>query len=322
MMVPLVIPPEAATIPLDVAAATRAYLASMPEAARVASDAYFEGGYWLQLWDFLVGSAIGVALLHTGTSARMRDLAARLTRVRPLAVAAYWVLYVLVVSVASFPLTVYEVFVREHAYGLSNMTFGAWLGDQAKSFVVAVVLGAIAVPGLYAILRRAQRTWWIWGTVGAMAFLAVVVAIVPVFVAPIFNRYTVLEDEKVTAPVLRLARANGIPSSEVWQFDASRQSKRVSANVSGFLGTSRISLNDNLLSRCSLPEIENVMGHEMGHYVLHHLGKFMLQFGLVILVGFAFVRVEFPRSRGRSDYAAIFSIFSLMNFSSNSIGLT
>src|SRR5450759_1360388 len=74
-------------------------------------------------------------------------------------------------------------------------------------------------------------------------------------------------------PLARMARANGIPATNVWEFDASEQSNRVSANVSGFSSTLRISLNDNLLKRCTLPEIETTMGHEMGHYVLNHSYK-------------------------------------------------
>jgi STE24 endopeptidase len=86
-----------------------------------------------------------------------------------------------------------------------------------------------------------------------------------------------------------MARANGIPATEVYEFDASRQSNRVSANVSGFAGTQRISLNDNLLKRCTLPEIQTTMGHEMGHYVLNHEYKLLVMFGVVVVIGFAFL---------------------------------
>lgn len=295
------IPAAAAAVPLDVEAATRAYLDTVPPAARAASDAYFEGGYVLQLVDFLVGAAIGIALLHTGVSARMRDAAARVTRFRFVHVAIYWALYVLFTSVLGFPLGVYEGWVREHRYGLSNMTFGAWLGDEAKGLAISLVLGGIAIPVLYAILRRAKTLWWVWGSIAGVCFLAFVVTIVPVFVAPVFNTYTRLEDPHLRDPILALARANGIDAHDVWQFDASRQSKRVSANVSGFAGTMRISLNDNLLQRCSPEEIEAVMGHEMGHYVMHHIQKHIVEFGIVILLGFLFVRVGFDRLRKRYE---------------------
>ncbi len=293
------IPKEALAVPLDVDAATQAYLASVPAAAHASSDAYFEGGYWIQLWSFLLSVAVSFLLLHTGLSARVRDAAERLTRRSFARVAAYWVAYLVLTTLLTAPLVVYTDFFREHAYGLSNMTFGAWLGDQAKSLLVSVVLGAVFVPLVYAVVRRAPRTWWAWGTLVTMGFLAFVIAVFPVFVAPIFNHYTPLADATVKDPILALARANGIEAHDVWQFDASRQSNRVSANVSGFAGTERISLNDNLLKRCSLAEIEAVMSHEMGHYVLHHVAKGLLAQGLVILGGFFFLHAAFERLRRR-----------------------
>ncbi len=100
-------------------------------------------------------------------------------------------------------------------------------------------------------------------------------------------------------PILRLARANGIPADKVYEMDASKQTKRVSANVSGFLGTTRITLNDNLIHRCSVAEIEAVMGHEMGHYVLNHVFKMILFLAIVIGAGFAFLRWETLRLLAR-----------------------
>ena len=122
-----------------------------------------------------------------------------------------------------------------------------------------------------------------------IAFFAFVGLIAPVYLAPLFNKYTPLQDASIREPILSMARANGIPAKDVYEFDASRQSNRVSANVSGFAGTLRISLNDNLLKRCTLPEIETTMGHEMGHYVLNHAYKGLVMIGVVIVIGFAFV---------------------------------
>jgi len=152
---------------------------------------------------------------------------------------------------------------------------------------------------VYAVFRRASRTWWVWGAGVSMVFLVIAVAIAPVFIEPLFNKYTPLKDESIRGPILRLARANGIPATDVFVVDASKQSNRVSANVAGFLGTERIALNDNLLKRCSHEEIEAVMGHEMGHYVLNHVYKGILEFGVVIVLGFAFLRWSFERVSAR-----------------------
>jgi STE24 endopeptidase len=152
---------------------------------------------------------------------------------------------------------------------------------------------------LFKIARRLQRTWHLWGAAVSVIFLAVMMVLSPVLIAPLFNKYTALDKPEVVSPILRLARANGITADKVYEMDASRQTTRVSANVSGFLGTMRITLNDNLLKRCSLGEIEAVMGHEMGHYVLNHIYKGLLFFGVVIVIGFAWLRWSLTRALAR-----------------------
>ena len=275
--------------PFDVNAAVDAYLAKMPPAERARSNAYFEGGYWLLLWDFLSTVFVMWVLLKFRWSARMRDLAERITRFRSLQTALYWVQFVMVAFVLTFPLTVYESYFRERKYALLNQTFGPWMRDQAVGLMVAVVLGAVLMVPLFGLVRRLGRSWWVWGAVVMLIFLAFVSLIAPVYIAPLFNKYTKLQDPHIKDPILSMARANGIPATDVYEFDASRQSNRVSANVSGFGGTQRISLNDNLLKRCTLPEIETTMGHEMGHYVLNHEYKGLVMFGVVIVIGFAFL---------------------------------
>ncbi len=271
----------------------------MPKAEREKSDAYFEGGYWLELWSFLWSAGIFVLLLQTGASRRMRDRAERWTRYKPLQTAFFTVDFLVAVAVLSFPLTVYRGFFREHQYGLSNLTFWGWLGEAGKGLLLNAVFGALAATVLYAVVRRLPRTWWIWGSAAIVALMAFGVLIGPVFVEPIFNKTQKLQDQRVVAPILSLARANGIDASEVWEVDASKQSKRISAHVSGLLGTERITLNDNLLNRASLPEIEAVMGHEMGHYVLNDVYKLLLELGLVIAAGFALLQFAFERLRAR-----------------------
>jgi STE24 endopeptidase len=285
------VPPEALPSPnFNAEAATNAYLAQIPADARARSDAYFEGGYWMILWDFLYGAIVLLIVLNLGWSAGMRNLAERVTRFKPVHTLVYWALYLFLTTILTFPLTVYEGYLREHKYGLATQTFGPWMGDQLKGFGVGLVLGGILVVLLFAIVRRLQRTWWIWGSVVTICFTMVTVLIAPVYIIPIFNKVTRLDDPKVTEPILRLARANGIPAHDVFEIDASRQTTRMSANVSGFGSTMRITLNDNLLRRGSPEEIQAVMGHEMGHYVLHHIYKDTLFISVVIVISFALLQ--------------------------------
>jgi STE24 endopeptidase len=282
------VPPGAvASDHFDPETATKAWLATVPPVQRARSDAYFEGGYWLILWNFL--STVGVAflLLATRVSARMRDLAGRLTHMRWLQSFAYWIEYITVSAVLLFPLTVYEDFFREHQYGLSNQSFGGWFRDAFIGLVLAWVGGGVAFAVFMAAVRRFPRTWHWWGTGVVTGFVVLTTLIFPVFVAPLFNTYTPLPDSKLKQQILSMARANGIPAKDVYEVNASRQSKRVSANVSGLFGTERITLNDNLLNRCSPEAVVATMEHEMGHYVMHHILNGILFSVIVIAIGLA-----------------------------------
>lgn len=274
----------------DVDAATDAYMDLMPASAKAHSDAYFEGGYWLILWDFLVGAIICLILLNLGWSAWMRNVAERITRWKWLQTFIYWVEYLLLTTVLGFPLAVYEGYFREWKYGLATQTFGPWMWDQVKGLGLGVLLGGVAMVALFAVVRRLPRTWWIWGAVVSIVLVVFMIMIVPVFIVPTFNKVTRLDDPRVTTPILAMARANGIPAHDVWTMDASKQTTRMSANVSGFGSTMRITLNDNLLRRGSLEEIESVMGHEMGHYVLHHIYKDIVFLVIIAVLAFAYLR--------------------------------
>ena len=327
------VPPASAPAPVegaerfDAQAATDAYMATLSPEKRARSDAYFEGGYWLILWGVLYGLGVAWILLGTRLSARMRDLAERLTRFRPLQTFLYALQYILATALLSLPLGIYTGFFREHQYGMSNQTFAAWSGEWLKGLGLGLVLGGLALTALYGVLRKAPRTWWLWGALVSILFLVVGIALGPVYIEPIFNKYTELRDPALRDPILSLARANGIPAEHVYVVDASKQTKRVSANVAGLFGTTRIALNDNLLNRTSPAGVKAVMGHEMGHYVLNHVSKSLLFFGVVLVAGFAFMRWGFDRAaacwgetwglRGVSDPAGLpllAALFSLYGF--------
>ncbi len=301
--------------PFDPVAATQAWLDSIPRNQRERSDAYFEGGYWLILWNFLLTAAISVFLLSSRFSARLRDFSERVTKIKNFQIACYAIPYLLFVFALSFPLNLYENFFREHQYGLATQSFAPWFREQLIGLALTIAGGTLVVVVLYAVFRRAPRTWWIWGTIVMILFSGTLVLIAPVYVEPLFNTYKPLTDPKIRDPILAMARANEIPVKQVFEVDASRQSTRVSANVSGLLGTTRVALNDNLLKQCTLPEIRAVMAHEMGHYVLNHGAKLLTYLGILILIGFALTRILFDaavkrwgekwRVRGVADPAGL-----------------
>lgn len=274
----------------DAERATDAYIATIPASERAKSDAYFEGGYWIDMWGTVITVLIAWLLLSTRLSAGLRDFAAARTRRTNLQVLIYAVGYMLLISVLTLVWDLYVSYFREHAYGMANYTMGGFLKEWAIGLAVNAVIGGIAITGLYAIVRKVGQHWVLWATAATGTFMLFIMLIAPVFITPLFNDYKPLPDGDVRDSILALATDNGIVTQDVYWFDASKQTKRISANVSGLAGTMRISLNDNLLNGASLPEIRSVMAHEMGHYVLHHGPWLALAFTLVF--GFTFWIVD------------------------------
>jgi len=283
----------------DPQSATEAYLKSVPAAAKLKSDAYFEGGYWLLLWSALYAVATYVFLLATGLSARMRDVAFGGGRRRWLAVAIYSALFTVISAVLSLPMDIYQGFFREHAYNLSNQSLGAWFGDAGINLAVSVVVSALVLPFIYAAIRAAPRLWWLWGTGVVVVFLAVIVILGPVFLEPLLNHFQPLPDGPLRTQILAMAHSNGVPATDVKEYDSSRQTNRISAHVSGAFGTTQISLTDNLVKQGSPDEALAIVGHEMGHYVMGHVFNYLLLLSFITAGGFLFTRVVFSAVIGQ-----------------------
>ncbi len=255
----------------DVDTATRAYLDTLQGPARAKSDAYFEGGYWLILWGAAVSVLVDWMLLRFGLANWFRTAAERVFK-RPSGIT--WLtalLYSLVGAAIALPWTIYTAFFRERQYGLMNQDFAGWFADYGKSLAISLVIFPLLAMAVYAAIRRFPRNWWLLGTGIVAAFLAVGMLAAPVYIAPLFNKYTELPAGPVRDRIVAMAAANHVPAQHIYLFDASKQTDRISANVSGIGPTIRISLNDNLLKRTSEAETAAVMGHELGHYVLNHV---------------------------------------------------
>jgi len=272
----------------DPALATDAYIATMDAAARARSNAYFEGGYWLILVNLVAGLAMAGLLLQTGFSKSLRDRVQGVVKSKSVTIAIYAAIYTLVTTIILFPLTLWQGYFREHAFGLSTMSLAEWLGEQVIGLLMGVLMAAIFLTVFYLILRVAKRAWWVWGSAITVLFLAIAIFISPVYIDPLFNEYEPMEESELRDDILALAAANGIPADNVYVFDVSRQSNRITANVNGLFGTTRIALSDTLIDNTDPDEVLSVMGHEMGHYALNHLWEMFAMFAVLLAIGFAF----------------------------------
>jgi STE24 endopeptidase len=259
----------------------------LPKATVERADAYFEGGYWLILWNFLVNIPITWILLGRRRAARFRDWAYRVGKRAFVGDAIFGLGFWLASWVLALPLTIYQGFVREHQYGMATQDFPAWFGEQLVGLAVASIVTVIVVPIVYRLIRRFGDRWWLAAAVAAVVFQVIALLVTPVWIDPLFNTYKPVDDAVIKQQVLAMAHADGVPAENVYEFDASRQTTRVSANVSGIFGSAQVRLNDNLLRRTSLPEIRSVMGHELGHYVLNHQYKMLAFLAVMFVLGFA-----------------------------------
>jgi len=279
----------------DPAVATSAWIATIGDAALARSNAYFEGGYWLSIADAALTILVAWIMLHFGWARRVRTWLDKTVRLKSLTALGMGVFYIFVSSVLAFPFAAYVGFAREHEFGLSTQTFPAWLGEYAISFALALVLGAIFVALIYLIIRWTKSLWWLFGAGATIALMVVLIAVSPVFISPLFNDYTPMPESPLKTEILAMAQANGVPADNVYVFDVSRQTNRITANVSGMFGTTRISLSDTLLQRSSPEAVKAVMGHEIGHYVLRHSVSILVMLAGLILAVLALTNIAFTR---------------------------
>jgi Zn-dependent protease with chaperone function len=245
---------------------------------------YYRSGIALWLLEIAWGIAIPVVLLFTGFSARIRSLAQRIGRKWFFTVALYLVLFSILSFLIDLPLSYYEEFVREHAYGMSNQTLSKWMGDSLKGLGVGLVMSVLFgwVPFLF--LKKSPRRWWLYTGLMAVPFLCLVLLIAPIWIAPLFNKFGPMQNKDLEAKILALADRSGIEGGRVFEVNKSVDTNAVNAYVSGIGATKRIVLWDTIIAKLTPPELLTVMGHEMGHYALGHVPKTIAFASLVILL--------------------------------------
>jgi STE24 endopeptidase len=277
--------------------------------------AYYRSGNGLWWLGQLFGAAFPLLVLATGFSARLRDAAERIGRHWLLAAAVYAVLYRGLDWLAARPLGFYGGYLRPHAYGLSNQTFGKWLRDGAIDLAVSALVGAVLAAGLYAWIRKAPRRWWLGAAACLVPFLLLVFLVQPLWIAPLYNDFGPMKDPALEAKILALAERAGIEGGRVFEVEKSVDTKTVNAYVTGFLASKRIVLWDTLLARLDEREVLFVMGHEMGHYVLHHVligvAFYSLLAGLGLWAVHRVAPLAITRWRGRMGFARLDDVASL-----------
>jgi Zn-dependent protease with chaperone function len=255
------------------------------------------------------------ALFLTRASVALKTIASRVSKRRWVEQSLFVSMVLVLLAAINLPIDYVSGYSVPSRYGLVNQSVGGWLRDYVVGGAVGFIVLLVVTLGVYVLLRRSPRWWWVWVTGLSAPVIVFLTFITPTFITPLFNDFTPLPEGPLKQEILRLAAAHGVPSEDVFVIDASRQSKTVNAYVIGVGETKRIVLYDTLLKDFAHEEIKFVLAHEIGHYVLHHVWKFVLVSVLLVLLGTLAVHKTAPtlmnRVKARAGASALTDIAGL-----------
>jgi STE24 endopeptidase len=274
-------------------AETARYIDSLGADQLEKAAAYTAGNHWHLLWGLLVSALVTWLIVRSGILDRLSE---RL-RQRGLALRAFVIggTFLVAAALISLPWTIYEEWWREKSYGRTSQPLGDFLFQNGLGILISGLVGGLFLIGLYWLMRKTGRRWWLWSGGLTAAALAFILLLSPVLIEPLFNKYQPVPEGPVKTALIEMADRAGIPPEKIFMYDGSRQSNNFTANVSGVLGSARIAISDVAMKQASLAEVRAVTGHEIGHYVLGHVWLGIIVFSLLAALLFFLADRLFPR---------------------------
>lgn len=202
-------------------------------------------------------------------------------------------------EILDIPFDLIREFKIEKMFGFSKMTPKLWIEDQLKGIAMSLVLTAVILAAMIGILVAFPHGWWIFLTIVLFVFTFVMQILYPLVIAPLFNKFTPLEDGELKTKITALMQNLGFKSSGIFVMDASKRSGHSNAYFGGFGKSKRIVLYDTLIKQLTTDELVAVLGHELGHYKLHHITR---RFLVMIPVEFALMFILYKIAQSTSIY--------------------
>jgi STE24 endopeptidase len=290
----------------------------------------------LQIIDTVYGLLILLGLLYLGIAAKYRDIAEASGKNRFVQALIFVALFLVTTTALQFPLDAYQQSISRQ-YGLSVQGWGSWFGDVLKGMLVGYVFLTIVAWLIAMLIRVSPRRWWLYSWAMVFVLLVFVVAISPVVIDPLFNKFEPLDksNPQLVDAIEKVTQRGGltIPRDRMFLMKASEKVTTLNAYVTGFGPSKRVVVWDTTIKNATTPETLFVYGHEMGHYVLNHIviglaaaavGLFIGFYLLYCIANWAFPRFQQRwRMREPWDWAALVMlvlIFSIMSTVSAPIG--
>ena len=183
---------------------------------------------------------------------------------------------VLLMGLVEIPINYYRTFVIEKKFGFNKMTHSMFFVDLIKQGLLGILLGLPLLFGALWLMEKTGANWWLYVWLMWVGFNLIILSVYPTWIAPLFNKFTPLEDASLKARIEQLMQKCGFKSSGLFVMDGSRRSSHGNAYFTGFGKNKRIVFFDTLLSHLNPPEIEAVLAHELGHFKRNHVIKRIL----------------------------------------------
>jgi STE24 endopeptidase len=245
------------------------------------------------LWGLLVAALVTWLIVRSGVLDKLEaKLGAGRRNLKAFVVS---LVFFILSALLTAPWTLYESYFREKQYGRTSQPITDFLGQGVLAMLISSVVTAVFMIGVYWLIRRTGKRWWIWsGGLTAIA-LAFIMLLSPVLIEPLFNKYEPIPPGQVHDAVVEMAGRAGVPPERVFMFNGSRQSNNFTANAGGVGSTARVAISDVALKNASLDEVRAVTGHEIGHYVLKHSWWGILAFTIIAMILFWIADRTYPR---------------------------
>jgi len=253
----------------DVQQATDTYINSLGIEALAKATAYTSGSHWILLWGFLISALTTWVFVKYGI---LNKIDAKLNK-RSLWLRSFVIsgAFIFLSSLLMLPWSIYSDWWREVSYGKTSQPIEDFLSQGGISLLLSSLLGGLFFSGIYFFIRRVGQFWWAWSGGLTAVFISTMMLLGPIWIEPLFNKYTPLPQGEVREALELLAKQANIDPDRIFVYDGSRQSNRFTANVSGLGSSARIAISDVALKSASLDEVKAVTGHEIGHYVSGHI---------------------------------------------------
>ena len=241
----------------------------------------------LMLVELLIGGLYTISWLVFDWSSELKEILVSITYNEWILVIFFGLVFGGIYYFITLPLSYYSGFVLPHRFGLSIQTLRQWVVDQIKGLGVGLILGGILLEIIYALLRVAPDTWWIWAAIVMLLFNVILANLAPVILFPIFYKFVPLGDDhaELVERMMDLAEGADTYVKGVFKFDMSRRTTAANAGLTGLGNTRRIILGDTLIEEFTTDEIETVLAHELGHHVNNDIPLGILIESLITLIG-------------------------------------